>query len=71
VILVAGSAQLVQALIEAGLVDELRLMVFPIVLGSGKRRFATTSTKWPLRLTGSETVGDGPEILTYQPVDRT
>lgn len=70
-ILVAGSAQLVQALIEAGLVDELRLMVFPIVLGSGKRLFATTSTKWPLRLTGSETVGDGPEILTYQPVDRT
>ncbi|MGH2868449.1 MAG: dihydrofolate reductase family protein [Solirubrobacteraceae bacterium] len=67
VILVAGSAQLVQALAAAGLVDELRLMVFPIVLGSGKRLFATSSAKWPLRLTGSETVGDGLEILTYQP----
>jgi dihydrofolate reductase len=67
VILVAGSAQLVQALIAAGLVDELRLMVFPIVLGSGKRLFAASGPKWPLTLTASETVGDGLEILTYRP----
>lgn len=70
VILVAGSAQLVQALIAAGLVDELRLMVFPIVLGSGKRLFATAGAKWPLTLAASETVGDGLEILTYRPADR-
>ncbi|MGI9185411.1 MAG: dihydrofolate reductase family protein [Solirubrobacteraceae bacterium] len=70
VILVAGSAQLVQALIAADLVDELRLMVFPIVLGSGKRLFAARGDKWPLTLTASETVGDGLEILTYQPGDR-
>jgi dihydrofolate reductase len=67
VILVAGSAQLVQGLIENDLVDELRLMVFPVVLGSGKRLFGATSDKKPLRLAGSTTVGDGIAILTYEP----
>jgi dihydrofolate reductase len=65
VILVAGSAQLVQGLLEHDLVDELRLMVFPVVLGSGKRLFGASATKKPLKLTGSKTVGDGIAILTY------
>ncbi len=66
VILIAGSAQLVQTLIEHDLVDELRLMVFPVVLGSGKRLFGKTTEKKPLKLTGSTTVGDGIVILTYE-----
>jgi dihydrofolate reductase len=66
-IVVHGSAQLVQALLDDDLVDELRLMVFPVVLGSGKRLFGETSDKKPLRLVDSKTVGDGVAILTYQP----
>lgn len=66
VILVAGSAQLVQTLIEHDLVDELRLMVFPVVLGSGKRLFGDTTDKKPLRLADSKSVGDGIAILTYR-----
>ncbi len=66
-IVVHGSAQLVQALIEHDLVDELRLMVFPVVLGSGKRLFGETSDKKPLRLVDSKTVGDGVVILIYEP----
>ena len=66
VILVAGSAQLVQSLIENDLVDELRLMVFPVVLGSGKRLFGGSADKLPLRLADSKIVGDGIAILTYE-----
>ena len=66
-IVVHGSAQLVQALIEQDLVDELRLMVFPVVLGSGKRLFGETSDKKPLRLADSKIVGDGVAILVYEP----
>ena len=66
-IVVHGSAQLVQSLLEHGLVDELRLMVFPVVLGTGKRLFGETSDKKPLRLTHSKTVGDGVTILIYEP----
>jgi dihydrofolate reductase len=66
VILVAGSARLVQGLLERDLVDELRLMVFPVVLGDGKRLFGEVSEKKPLRLTDSKTVGDGIAILTYE-----
>jgi dihydrofolate reductase len=66
-IVVHGSAQLAQTLLEHDLVDELRLMVFPVVLGSGKRLFGATSGKKPLRLADSRTVGDGVEILIYRP----
>lgn len=66
-IVVHGSARLVQTLIEHDLVDELRLMVFPVVLGSGKRLFDKTSDKKPLRLIDSRTVGDGVAILIYEP----
>jgi dihydrofolate reductase len=66
-IVVHGSAQLVQTLLEHDLVDELRLMVFPVVLGSGKRLFADTSGKKRLRLAESKTVGDGVTILVYEP----
>ena len=64
-IVVHGSAQLVQYLIEHDLVDELRVMVYPVVLGSGKRLFGETSGKKPLRLADSKVVGDGVIILTY------
>ena len=66
-IVVHGSAQLAQALLDQGLVDELRLMVFPVVLGSGKRLFGDTSDKKTLQLADSQTVGDGVTILVYQP----
>jgi dihydrofolate reductase len=66
VIQVAGSNQLVQTLIENGLVDELHLMVFPVVLGTGKRMFGETSDKTDLRLKDSKTVGDGVVILVYE-----
>jgi dihydrofolate reductase len=65
-IVVHGSAQLVQALIEHDLVDELRLMVFPVVLGRGKRLFGETTDKKALRLSDSKFVGDGIAILTYE-----
>jgi dihydrofolate reductase len=66
VILVAGSPTLVQGLIEHDLIDELRLMVFPVALGSGKRLFGETEDKKPMKLIGSKTVGDGVTILTYE-----
>jgi dihydrofolate reductase len=66
VILVAGSARLVQGLLEHGLVDEIRLMVFPVLLGSGKRLFADDTDKTTLKLADSKIVGDGVAILTYQ-----
>lgn len=67
VILVAGSAQLVQGLLEHGLVDELRLMVFPVLLGEGKRLCGDVGEKKPLRLTDSRTLGEGIALLTYEP----
>ena len=66
-VVVHGSAQLAQALLEQDLVDELRLMVFPVVLGTGKRLFGDTSDKKSLRLVDSKMVGDGVAILIYEP----
>jgi len=66
-VVVHGSAQLAQSLLEQDLVDELRLMVFPVVLGSGKRLFGNTSDKKRLQLVDSKIVGAGVAILTYRP----
>jgi dihydrofolate reductase len=66
-IVVHGSGQLVQALLDHDLVDELRLMVFPVVLGTGKRLFGETGSKKPLRLVDSKVVGDDVSILIYAP----
>jgi dihydrofolate reductase len=66
-IVVHGSPTLVQTLVENDLVDELRLMVFPVVLGSGKRLFGETSDKKSLKLADSKSVGGGVSILIYQP----
>lgn len=65
-ILVAGSGQLARALIRLGLVDELRLMVFPLVLGAGERLFADSDRAIPLDLVDSKPVGSGIVILTYR-----
>jgi dihydrofolate reductase len=64
-ILVAGSAQLVQGLVEHDLIDELRLMVFPVVLGEGKRLFGATSDLKRMQLADSTVVGDGIAALVY------
>jgi dihydrofolate reductase len=66
-IVVHGSATLAQTLIDHDLVDELRLMVYPVILGRGKRLFGPTSDKKTFRLTDSKAVGDGIAILIYEP----
>jgi len=66
-VVVHGSVRLVQALIEHDLVDELRLMLFPVVLGSGLRLFGETSDKKTFRLADSKVVGEGVSILVLQP----
>jgi dihydrofolate reductase len=65
-ILVAGSFQLLRTLLEHDLVDELRLKLFPVVLGAGERLFGETSDKKPMRLVDTQTLGDGVAILTYE-----
>jgi dihydrofolate reductase len=68
-ILVAGSAQLVDTLMEHDLVDEYRLMVFPVVLGSGKRLFGDSSGATTLRLMDTKPAGECV-ILTYEPAGK-
>jgi dihydrofolate reductase len=65
-IVVYASYQLGRTLMEHDLVDELRLFVFPVVLGAGERLFGQTSDKKPIRLVDSRTVGDGLAFLTYE-----
>jgi dihydrofolate reductase len=65
-IVVYASYQLGRTLIERDLADELRLFVYPVVLGGGERLFGETSDKKPLRLVDTKTVGDGLAFLTYQ-----
>ena len=65
-IVVPASYQLGRTLIEHDLVDELRLVVFPVVLGAGERLFAETGEKKPMRLVDAKTIGDGLAFLTYE-----
>ena len=68
IVLVNGSKRLVDELVDRGLVDELRLMVFPVVLGAGKRLFGDTTATRSLRLMDSKPVGpDGVVVLVYRP----
>jgi len=67
-IVVYASFQLVHTLVAHDLVDELRLMIHPFVLGVGERLFGETSGTKHMRLVGTRTVGDGLAFLTYQPV---
>ena len=67
-IVVYASTQLVRTLMEHDLVDELRLTVYPVVLGSGERLFGETSDSRPLRLVSTQTIGDGLAFLTYERV---
>ena len=70
-IVIPASFQLLRTLIENDLVDELRLKVFPVVLGAGERLFGETSDKKPMRLVDNQTLDDGVVYLTYQRLQDT
>ena len=63
---VPGSHRLVQELIESDLVDQINLMVFPVILGTGKKAFEATPERRTLRLAESKVVGDGVLVLVYE-----
>jgi dihydrofolate reductase len=65
---IPASFQLARPLIEHDLVDELRLRIFPVVVGAGERLFGQTSERKPIRLVDARTIGDGIAILTYEAV---
>ena len=65
-IVVPASYQLTRTLIEHDLVDAVRLVVFPVVLGAGKRLFGDTGDKKPMRLIDSKALGDGLVMLAYE-----
>ena len=65
-IVVPASYQLGRTLIEHDLVDELRLVIFPVVLGAGERLFGETSAQKPMRLVETRTIGDGLVFVTYE-----
>jgi dihydrofolate reductase len=69
-ILVAGSGQLLQALMRNHLVDEYRLMIFPVLLGKGKRLFQDGIDKLPLRLVEAKTVGEGVTTMILHPAEK-
>ena len=66
---VIGSTQLVQSLVEHELVDELRLMIYPVILGGGKRIFRDDGARRPLRLTDTEVTPAGAIVTTYMPAN--
>ena len=68
--LVVGSRTLVHTLMEHDLVDEYRLMIFPVILGSGRRLFPETQTKTVLRLVDTRSFGSGVVVHTYHPASR-
>jgi dihydrofolate reductase len=70
-LVVLGSGELVQSLMRANLVDEYVLLIFPLVLGSGRRLFTDGGASAALRLVDSKTTTTGVVIATYQPVERT
>jgi dihydrofolate reductase len=67
-IVVPASFQLVRTLMDHDLVDDLRLKIFPVVLGAGERLFRQTSDRKPMRLVDIQVVEDGVVVATYEPI---